>query len=65
MEGYGPGDVIGVLFDSKKGELSFSKNGGPLTVAFNNAPTFKSGGYVPAISALMEESIFSFTFPQL
>ena len=26
LTGYGPGDTVGVLFDTKKGELSFRKN---------------------------------------
>lgn len=64
LEGYGPGDIIGVMFDGKKGELLFRKNGGPLTVAFTNV-SFKNGGYIPVVASLMEESIFSFTLPPL
>ena len=64
MDGYGPGDVIGVQFDGKKGDLSFSKNGGVMTLAYSQ-PSFKNGGYVAAVGALLEDSKFSFTTPPL
>ena len=43
---YGSSDVIGVLFDSQTGNLSFTKNGADQGVAF----TGLSGSFCPAVS---------------
>lgn len=63
-EGYGPGDVIGVEFNTREGKLSFSVNGSPLATAFTVAD-FKKGGYVASVAALIEGSKYALTIPQM
>lgn len=63
-KGYGAGDTIKVCFNSKEGKLYFGRNDDELKVAFENV-NFKKGGYVPAVSALIEGSKYSLTIPDL
>jgi hypothetical protein len=63
-KGYGPGDVVKVRFNPSEGKLYFGVNDEPLEEAFNSAD-FKKGGYVAAVGALLEDSRYSLTLPDL
>lgn len=63
-KGYGPGDIIRVKYEPKKGHLSFAINEEELEVAFIN-DNFKKAVYVPAVGALIEGSTYSLTLPLL
>lgn len=62
--GYGPGDIVKVEFNTKKGTLSFGKNKGQMEKAYEKEE-FKKGGYVPAVSTLIEGTKYSLTLPDL
>jgi len=62
--GYGPGDIVKVRFNPKEGTLNFGLNDEPLEKAFS-CNEFKKGGYVAAVGALMEDSRYSLTLPDL
>ena len=53
-----------VRFNPKEGKLYFGVNDDPLEEAFSSAE-FKKGGYVAAVGALMEDSRYSLTLPDL
>lgn len=63
-KGYGPGDVVKVRFNPNEGKLYFAVNEEDMQEAFTSED-FKKGGFVAAVGALMEDSRYSLTLPDL
>lgn len=60
-EGFGVGDIIGVLYDGYKGNLSFFINGKDLGIAFKGIK--KGAVYYPAVACLLKEESIRLKLP--